>query len=84
MGKRGIIDLFAGAGGLTLGFTQNNFDILDTIEFWQPAVDTYNFNFKKNVVAKDITDSEVRNELRVIEKIRLIWSLVVSLAKDFL
>lgn len=63
MGKRGIIDLFAGAGGLTLGFTQNNFDILDTIEFWQPAVDTYNFNFKKNVVAKDITDSEVRNEL---------------------
>ncbi|WP_226061584.1 DNA cytosine methyltransferase [Mycoplasmopsis bovis] len=42
MGKRGIIDLFAGAGGLTLGFTQNNFDILDTIEFWQPAVDTYN------------------------------------------
>ncbi|WP_434328571.1 DNA cytosine methyltransferase [Mycoplasma capricolum subsp. capricolum] len=62
--KNTIIDLFAGAGGLTLGFTQNNFEILDTVEFWQPAVDTYNHNFKKNITVKDITNLNVRQCLQ--------------------
>ncbi|MDP4040788.1 DNA cytosine methyltransferase [Mycoplasma mycoides] len=61
--KNTIVDLFAGAGGLTLGFTQNDFEILDTIEFWQPAVDTYNYNFKKHIKPKDITDFNVRQNL---------------------
>ncbi|UKS54439.1 DNA (cytosine-5-)-methyltransferase [Mycoplasma feriruminatoris] len=61
--KNTIVDLFAGAGGLTLGFTQNDFEILDTVEFWQPAVDTYNYNFKKHITTKDITDLNVRQNL---------------------
>lgn len=60
-----MVDLFAGAGGLTLGFVQNDFKILDTIEFWKPAVETYNFNFATNIVPRDITDDDVRNELEL-------------------
>jgi len=55
-----MIDLFAGAGGLTLGFHQNKIDILDTIEIDENAVKTYNFNFKQNIVPKDITNNEIR------------------------
>ncbi len=60
-----MVDLFAGAGALTLGFVQNDFKILDTIEFWKPAVETYNFNFSTNIVPRDITDDDVRNELEL-------------------
>ncbi|WP_406617706.1 DNA cytosine methyltransferase [Mycoplasmopsis lipophila] len=60
-----MVDLFAGAGGLTLGFVQTDFKILDTIEFWKPAVETYNFNFSTNIVPRDITDDDVRNELEL-------------------
>ena len=39
-----MIDLFAGAGGLTYGFYKQGFKILETIEFWEPALSTYNYN----------------------------------------
>ncbi|QIW62481.1 DNA cytosine methyltransferase [Mycoplasmopsis gallinacea] len=58
-----LIDLFAGAGGLTWGFYKNNFNIKYTVEFWQPAVDTYNKNFKLDVTTKDITDQNVIDEI---------------------
>ena len=61
--KYKMIDLFAGAGGLTLGFVKENFIIKKTVEFWQPAVETYNFNFKTNVKPQDITNSLVRDEI---------------------
>lgn len=57
--ERKIIDLFAGCGGLTYGFWKNNFNIVETIEHWKPALDTYNFNFNKNETVKDITDPDV-------------------------
>ncbi|MCI6062062.1 DNA cytosine methyltransferase [Ligilactobacillus salivarius] len=38
------IDLFCGAGGLSLGFQQAGFDILAGIDANQPALDTYEHN----------------------------------------
>lgn len=54
MKNKKIVDLFAGAGGLTMGFVQNDFEIIDTIEFWNDAVQTYNHNFKTTIVPKDM------------------------------
>ena len=64
MKKIKFIDLFAGAGGLTLGFVKNGFEPIVTIEFWKPATETYNYNFQTNIKTKDITDSNVRNSLK--------------------
>ena len=39
------IDLFAGAGGLSLGFEEAGFQTAVAVDSWLPAVDTYTCNF---------------------------------------
>ena len=41
----GVLDLFCGAGGLSLGFKQAGFDIILGIDFNEKAIETYNYNF---------------------------------------
>jgi len=55
-----IIDLFCGCGGLSLGFENAGFEPILAVDFWQDAIETYNFN-RKNKIAKcvdvkDLTD----------------------------
>jgi DNA (cytosine-5)-methyltransferase 1 len=63
--KRPIaVDLFAGAGGMTLGFEQAGFDVLAAVEIDPIHVCTHEFNFPfwKVICASvvDITGSEIR------------------------
>lgn len=54
-----LIDLFSGAGGLTLGFTNvfhRNFVPIWANDFNKYAVDTYNANFGNHCIAGDILD----------------------------
>jgi len=54
-----VIDLFAGCGGLTLGFQQAGFDVVAAFDHWQPAIDVYKANFRHpifNVDLAEITD----------------------------
>jgi len=54
-----LIDLFAGAGGLTLGFTAafgHNFLPIWANDFNKPAAKTYNANFEQHCVVGDILD----------------------------
>lgn len=41
-----VLDLFCGAGGLSLGFKMANFDIVGGIDFDQEALNTHKLNFK--------------------------------------
>ena len=51
-----VIDLFSGAGGLSLGFEDAGFESVLAIDFWKPAIETYNFNRQKKVgEVQDIT-----------------------------
>ena len=52
-----IVDLFCGAGGLSLGFEKaGGFKVIKAIDFSKHAIDTYNFNRKEKVgELKDIT-----------------------------
>ncbi len=50
-----IIDLFAGVGGLSLGFEMEGFESVIAIDIWDDAIKTYNHNRKKKVgVSTDI------------------------------
>lgn len=55
--KRKVVDLFCGAGGLTLGFEKQNFESVLAIDMWSNAIDTFNNNREKKVgIVKDISE----------------------------
>lgn len=48
------IDLYSGIGGWSLGLTLAGVDVVQSYEWWQPAVDTHNANFEGSLKAVDI------------------------------
>jgi len=57
MDKVNTIDLFCGAGGLTLGFERNGFNTLAANEIYEDACKTYRANFPDvPCIQKDIND----------------------------
>lgn len=40
-----VIDLFAGCGGLSLGFAEAGFEIIAAFDNWEPAIKVYRANF---------------------------------------
>jgi DNA (cytosine-5)-methyltransferase 1 len=51
-----VVDLFAGAGGFTLGFVQAGFVPTFAVEFDKAAAETYEANFGPHCSSKDIND----------------------------
>lgn len=49
------IDLFSGAGGLTLGLQRAGFTVLGALDLWLPAVITHHANFEHPIVGADIS-----------------------------
>jgi DNA (cytosine-5)-methyltransferase 1 len=49
MGNPRVVDLFAGAGGMSLGFAQAGFEIVHALDAWPAAVDTYRANLGNHV-----------------------------------
>jgi DNA (cytosine-5)-methyltransferase 1 len=63
-----LIDLFSGAGGMTLGFTQafgHNFRSVWANDFNKYCVDTYNLNFGNHCVLGDINDILSDSEIKI-------------------
>lgn len=50
------VDLFAGCGGLTLGFQKQGFDIVAAFEWWNAAVNCYSANFKHPLFQADLSN----------------------------
>ena len=59
------VDLFAGCGGLSLGFEKAGFEVVAAFEYWQPAIEVYQQNFTHPIFQQDLTQ-----ELESIEKIQ--------------
>lgn len=53
-----VVDLFAGGGGMSLGFQQAGFEVLAAFENWDKAADTYRANFSHPVFQHDLSDVE--------------------------
>ncbi|MBK1694321.1 DNA (cytosine-5-)-methyltransferase [Chromatium weissei] len=59
------VDLFAGCGGLSLGFENAGFDVVAAFEYWEPSINVYKKNFFHPVFKQDLT-----NEQEAITKIK--------------
>ncbi|MFI3264892.1 MAG: DNA cytosine methyltransferase [Rikenellaceae bacterium] len=53
-----VIDLFAGCGGLSLGFQQAGFEVVAAFENWKQAVDVYKQNFNHPIIPLDLSNVE--------------------------
>jgi DNA (cytosine-5)-methyltransferase 1 len=49
------IDLFSGAGGLSLGLATAGFDVVAAVDNWQLAVDTYTKNHSHAAISRDVS-----------------------------
>lgn len=57
-----LVDLFCGCGGMSLGFQEAGFDVIEAFDNWKPALDTYSSNFDHPVTAMDLSDAEKVSE----------------------
>ncbi|AFY50735.1 DNA-methyltransferase Dcm [Nostoc sp. PCC 7524] len=53
------IDLFAGCGGLSLGFQNAGFDIVAAFDYWPSAIEVYRENFQHTIFEKDLLREDV-------------------------
>lgn len=51
-----VIDLFAGCGGLSLGFQNAGFDIVAAFDNWDQAISIYRRNFNHPILKRDLND----------------------------
>jgi len=65
MSKLTVIDMFCGAGGFSEGFRQQDYDIVMGIDYWEPAIKTFNHNFNLDCVTRDVLEFE--NDIEKIE-----------------
>jgi len=50
-----VIDLFAGIGGLSLGFQNAGFEVVAAVDNWQAAIEIYKANFSHDVISMDLS-----------------------------
>ncbi len=57
------VDLFAGCGGMSLGFANAGFKVVAAYDFWKPATDTYAENFSDHEIYNfDLSQTEIAIE----------------------
>jgi DNA (cytosine-5)-methyltransferase 1 len=57
------VDLFAGCGGLSLGFLQSGFDVVAALDNWDAAIDVYKKNFHHPIHKQDLRDESASIEI---------------------
>ena len=58
-----VIDLFAGCGGMSLGFENVGFDIVAAFDNWDAAITIYESNFSHPIYKKDLGVDDVIQQI---------------------
>ncbi|MCC5607034.1 DNA cytosine methyltransferase [Nostoc sp. CHAB 5834] len=58
-----VLDLFAGCGGLSLGFQNAGFNIVSAFDNWKPAIDVYRKNFSHEIFDYDLSNLKRNYEI---------------------
>ncbi|MDV2990810.1 MAG: Modification methylase HaeIII [Chroococcidiopsis sp. SAG 2025] len=53
------VDLFAGCGGMSLGFQNAGFNLVAAFEYWLPAIEVYKQNFQHPIFERDLLQEDV-------------------------
>ena len=61
---KALIDLFAGCGGMSLGFQNAGFDVIAAYDNWQPAIDIYRANFTHPIFKVDLSTQDITTDLQ--------------------
>ncbi|WP_437791890.1 DNA cytosine methyltransferase [Macrococcoides caseolyticum] len=72
MKKLNVVSLFAGAGGMDLGFMQAGFDIVWANDFNADAVKTYKRNIGDHIILGDVTQMDLKESLPLNKEIDLV------------
>ncbi|WP_145386785.1 DNA cytosine methyltransferase [Staphylococcus capitis] len=72
MKTKNVISLFAGAGGMDLGFKKAGFNIIWANDFEKDAVLTYKKNIGNHILLGDITQIDIEKELPDEEEVDLV------------
>lgn len=56
MEKIRCVDLFAGCGGMSLGFIEAGIDVVAAFEYWKPALEVYRDNFDHSAILQDLSN----------------------------
>lgn len=63
MSKTRTVDLFAGCGGMSLGFQNAGFKIISAFDHWTPAVEIYKKNFNHPIYELDLGKKNAYKEI---------------------
>ena len=58
-----VIDLFAGCGGMSLGFENAGFDIIAAFDNWDAAIKIYESNFSHPIYKKDLSKDGIIQQI---------------------
>ena len=58
-----VIDLFAGCGGMSLGFENAGFDVVAAFDNWDAAITIYESNFTHPIYKKDLNVDDVIQQI---------------------
>ena len=67
MAKTRTVDLFAGCGGMSLGFQNAGFKIVSAFDHWAPAVEIYKKNFNHPMHKLDLGEKNAYKEIENFE-----------------
>lgn len=59
-----LVDLFAGCGGMSLGFQSAGFNVVAAYDNWQPAIDIYQNNFSHPIFKRDLSSEDITQEIQ--------------------